>query len=141
MSKGKDFVSKDEMDREQKKYFSDLKNKMENKYYQIYKFYYITCFGASASLYIFFKTNDELVQNDCLKKEIQNYIYSYLNDCEYFKKFNNNLLIEFDSDENVKKYYQGNYYLRLLWNNKDFLYLYFNLFCSVDVLELFYQEL
>lgn len=36
-----------------------------------------------------------------------------LSDIGYMKEFNNNIRISFDSDENVRKNYQGNYGLRL----------------------------
>lgn len=101
-------------DKEQSKYLSDLENALKSKYREIYKFFYIPCFGKSASLYIFFKTNTELIKYEYLKNEIKNYIYSYLNSNGYFKKFNDKITIEFDSDENVNKNYEGNYYYRLL---------------------------
>ena len=38
---------------------------------------------------------------------------SILNDAGYFKEFNDQVRISFDSDESVRKNYQGNYGLRL----------------------------
>lgn len=38
---------------------------------------------------------------------------SILNDVVYFKEFNDHVRISFDSDESVRKNYQGNYGLRL----------------------------
>ena len=38
---------------------------------------------------------------------------SILNDVVYFKEFNDHVRISFDSDEKVRKNYQGNYGLRL----------------------------
>jgi hypothetical protein len=38
---------------------------------------------------------------------------SILNDAGYFKEFNDHVRISFDSDESVRKNYQGNYGLRL----------------------------
>lgn len=51
---------------------------------------------------------------DIDRNEILNFINLFLENSGYFSCFNKKIAVEFDSDENVKKNYKGNYYYRLL---------------------------
>ena len=82
------------------------------------KIYNIECvpiFGEELDILIFYKTNLELEMfktkkiTDLTKKEF----ITILEEIGYTTEFNNNIRINFDSDENVQKNYQGNYGLRL----------------------------
>ena len=82
------------------------------------KIYNIECvpiFGEELDILIFYKTNLELEMfktkkiTDLTKKEF----IAILEEIGYTTEFNNNIRINFDSDENVQKNYQGNYGLRL----------------------------
>lgn len=82
---------------------------------KIYKIECIPIFGEELDMLIFYKTNLELEMfktkkiTDLTKKEF----ITILEEIGYTTEFNNNIRINFDSDENVKKNYQGNYGLRL----------------------------
>ena len=82
------------------------------------KIYNIECvpiFGEELDILIFYKTDLELEMfktkkiTDLTKKEF----IAILEEIGYTTEFNNNIRINFDSDENVQKNYQGNYGLRL----------------------------
>ncbi len=104
------------IEEKQNKYLSILKSDILKKYNKIYKLFYIGIYGKEVYIYVFYKTNKDLSDNlkngltDIIFKEIKN----CLNEIGYIDEFNDNITIEFDSDENVKKNYQNNYYLRLL---------------------------
>ena len=82
---------------------------------KIYKIECIPIFGEELDMLIFYKTNLELEMfktkkiTDLTKKEF----ITILEEIGYTTEFNNNIRINFDSDENVQKNYQGNYGLRL----------------------------
>ena len=82
---------------------------------KIYKIECIPIFGEELDILIFYKTNLELEMfktkkiTDLTKKEF----ITILEEIGYTTEFNNNIRINFDSDENVQKNYQGNYGLRL----------------------------
>ena len=82
---------------------------------KIYKIECIPIFGEELDMLIFYKTNLELEMfktkkiTDLTKKEF----IAILEEIGYTTEFNNNIRINFDSDENVQKNYQGNYGLRL----------------------------
>lgn len=76
------------------------------------KIYNIECvpiFGEELDILIFYKTNLELEMfktkkiTDLTKKEF----IAILEEIGYTTEFNNNIRINFDSDENVQKNYQG----------------------------------
>ncbi len=100
----------------QNKYLSILKSDILKKYNIIYKLFYIGIYGKEVYIYVFYKTNKDLSNNlktgitDNICKDIKN----RLNEIGYIDEFNDNIIIEFDSDENVKKNFHNNYYLRLL---------------------------
>ena len=100
----------------QKNYLSNLKDAVLSSYKQVFKIFCICNFGDRAFIYIFYKTNRDLIENskNNVSTQIYNYINHYLEDSGYLNKFGSGILIEFDSDENVKKNYKGNYYYRLL---------------------------
>ena len=82
---------------------------------KIYNIEYVPIFGEELDILIFYKTNLELEMfktkkiTDLTKKEF----ITILEEIGYTTEFNNNIRINFDSDENVQKNYQGNYGLRL----------------------------
>ena len=82
---------------------------------EIYKFFYISQFGESLEIYVFYKNNKVLLNNhqNGTTDNIKAFILEKLNECGYFEEFSKNVLFVFDSDENVKKKYKGNYFLRL----------------------------
>ena len=82
---------------------------------EIYELYYLSQFGESLEIYIFYKNNKTLLYNlqNGRTENIKTFILEKLNELGYFKEFNKNVLFVFDSDENVKKKYKGNYFLRL----------------------------
>lgn len=81
----------------------------------IYKLFYLSQFGESLEIYVFYK-NDKILLNNLQNGTTENikaFILEKLNECGYFEEFSKNVLFVFDSDENVKKKYKGNYFLRL----------------------------
>ncbi len=82
---------------------------------KIYNIEYVPIFGEELDILIFYKTDLELEMfktkkiTDLTKKEF----IAILEEIGYTTEFNNNIRINFDSDENVQKNYQGNYGLRL----------------------------
>ena len=82
---------------------------------KIYNIEYVPIFGEELDILIFYKTDLELEMfktkkiTDLTKKEF----ITILEEIGYTTEFNNNIRINFDSDENVQKNYQGNYGLRL----------------------------
>ena len=83
---------------------------------EIDKLFYLSQFGESLEIYVFYKNNKILLYNlqNGTSENIKTFILEKLNEFGYFKEFSKNVLFVFDSDENVKKKYKGNYYLRLL---------------------------
>lgn len=82
----------------------------------IYKFLYICQFGQLLEIFVFYKSIEQLnenIQNQNTEKT-KKWIIQRLNNIGYMKEFGDNIRFEFDSDENVKKNYKGNYYFRLL---------------------------
>ena len=87
----------------------------KNEKTPIYKIEFVTGWGEFLGVYIFYNLNAELEQYEktgVLEKTKRNFM-SILNDVGYIKEFNDIVRISFDSDENVRKNYQGNYGLRL----------------------------
>jgi hypothetical protein len=82
---------------------------------EIYRFFHLSQFGESLEIYIFYKSNVLLQRNleNGITEKIKTLILEKLNQLGYFSEFSSNVLFEFDSDENVKKNYKGNYFLRL----------------------------
>ena len=82
---------------------------------EIYELFYLSQFGESLEIYVFYKNNKILLYNlqNGRTENIKTFILEKLNESGYFKEFNKNVLFVFDSDENVKKKYKGNYFLRL----------------------------
>ena len=66
--------------------------------------------------YIFFEKNKDIetCKNNGITQEITDFIYQNLERVGRGNKCNITVAFEFDSDENVKQNYEGNYYLRLL---------------------------
>lgn len=67
-------------------------------------------------VFIFYKTDKELNiyrENGVIEKAKQNFI-RILGDLGYFEEFDDEVGFIFDSHENVKKNFKGNYYYRLL---------------------------
>lgn len=82
---------------------------------EIYKLFYLSQFGESLEIYVFYTSNKILLHNlqNGTTENIKTFILKELNESGYFKEFGNNVLFVFDSDENVKRKYGGNYFLRL----------------------------
>ena len=82
---------------------------------KIYKLFHLSQFGESLEIYVFFTSNNLLLHNlqNGTTENIKTFILEKLSDLGYFKEFSNNVMFVFDSDENVKKNYKGNYFLRL----------------------------
>lgn len=79
-------------------------------------FDYVACFGEALGVYVFYKTNKELsmyIENGVVERTKQNFIRIF-DGLGYFKEFNDNIRFVFDSRQNVKKNFKGNYYYRLL---------------------------
>ena len=76
---------------------------------KIYNIEYVPIFGEELDILIFYKTDLELEMfktkkiTDLTKKEF----IAILEEIGYTTEFNNNIRINFDSDENVQKNYQG----------------------------------
>ena len=99
-------------------FFKEIKPRLFYRLLSYCKIYNIECvpiFGEELDILIFYKTNLELEMfktkkiTDLTKKEF----ITILEEIGYTTEFNNNIRINFDSDENVQKNYQGNYGLRL----------------------------
>ncbi len=102
----------EKIDSEQKKYLEKVKKSLLQRYAGIFKIWCISCFGQSATIFIFYKTAKEL---ECVDKtEMTDHINAFLQKTGYFDRFGEQVFVEFDSDENVKKNYEGNYYYRIL---------------------------
>ncbi len=82
----------------------------------VFKIHYISHYGSTPEIYVFFKTDEDLRKNlsNRTAEIIKNEIILALKIDGYFSKFGSEIRFVFDSDENVKKNYKGNYYLRLL---------------------------
>jgi hypothetical protein len=70
----------------------------------------------SLDVYVFYTTENELknAQHDGTSRLVETRILEDLDASDVGKLAGVEVRIEFDSDENVTKNYQGNYYLRLL---------------------------
>lgn len=82
---------------------------------RIYRIECVPIFGEALGILIFYKTEKLLkkYRENGVIKMTEDEIVNILSDIGYMKEFNNNIRISFDSDENVRKNYQGNYGLRL----------------------------
>ena len=83
---------------------------------KVHLFHYVASFGKGLGIYVFYKTNKELntyIENGVVERTKQNFIRIF-EELGYFKEFNDNIRFVFDSHENVKKNFKGNYYYRLL---------------------------
>ncbi len=83
--------------------------------YDIFRVEYIAHFGEYAEVLIFFKTNTQLKEfkNNKITTLIETEFIKILKRIGYINEFNKKILIYFDSHENVIKYYNGNYGLRI----------------------------
>lgn len=81
---------------------------------KIYSWNIRSCHGESLDVLIFFKKDYELnnYKENGLIDNIKSKYMSLLDEYGYFKKFNDIVRIEFDTDENVKRNYKGNYFYR-----------------------------
>lgn len=83
---------------------------------KIYKSMCIPYFGMKMELIIFFEKDSELLRYK--ENEMTDYIkekfMEILDEIGYTKIFIDEVKIEFDTDENVKRNYAGNYYFRSL---------------------------
>ena len=92
-----------------------IKNWSKVNHCRIYRINCVPHIGKSLDIYIFYKTDKELkrYRELSLLEATEDAIANSLTEIGYVKEFNNNIRISFDSDENVRKNYQGNYGLRL----------------------------
>jgi 5-formyltetrahydrofolate cyclo-ligase len=68
-------------------------------------------FDKSYMIFIYWKTDKELeLITDTVKQEIRKIILDYFSKCTYYPNKIENVTIYFDSDENVQKNYDGNYF-------------------------------
>lgn len=82
----------------------------------IYKVEFVPIDGEILYVNIFYLKDSELKQyteNGAVEKTKQEFL-KILKEMGYMDEFNDNIVFEFDSDENVKRNYDGNYYYRLL---------------------------
>ena len=109
----------EKMDAEQKKIVKkviDELAKQDNRFCKMSKILFVSQWGDSLDVYFFFTTTEELNRNidngdvEILKSVFNKKLY----ETGYFSLFNSEIRYVFDSYENVKNNYKGNYYLRLL---------------------------
>lgn len=80
--------------------------------YKIYKTigsYFL--FDKSYMIFIYWKTDKELnLITDTVKQKIKKIIIDYFSENNYYPKEVEDVIVYFDSDENVQKNYAGNYF-------------------------------
>lgn len=68
-------------------------------------------FDKSYMIFIYWKTDKELnLITDTVKQEIKNIIIDYFSKNNYYHNEVEDVIVYFDSDENVQKKYGGNYF-------------------------------
>jgi hypothetical protein len=80
-----------------------------------YKFYLLAERTRQFRAYVFYKTNKDVAAHnaDGISKKLEDYVYAELERQGRGKRENITLEFEFDSDENIKRKFNGNYYNRL----------------------------
>ena len=106
------------IDLEQRKYISAIVTELmsNNDLFakNIFKTNYISHYGQSLDVYLFFKTNFELNRNTLNGnvEKMKSLIISMLKDRGYFNLFASEIRFDFDSDENIQKKFKGNYFFK-----------------------------
>jgi len=72
--------------------------------------------GTKFEFYVFFENNNDIIlsRSKGLTGEIEKYIEEELNSSNFVNHGEFDLIVEFDSNQNVQKKFNGNYYNRLL---------------------------
>jgi septum formation topological specificity factor MinE len=81
----------------------------------IYRVEFVSGLTKHLVVFIFYKKDEELkaqIENDKIEKTKEE-IIQILNKHGYVEQYSDGITIEFDSHENVKKNYKGNYFFRL----------------------------
>lgn len=70
----------------------------------------------SLGVYIFYETDNDIInnKNNGITEESKKIFQQVISRLDYQKYFGNKIVYMFDSNENVVKNYEGNYYYRLL---------------------------
>lgn len=77
--------------------------------------HFIPMFDSSLEVYLFYENNKDISQNTTngISDMVKQIFLKTLKDLNYYKHFSDKIMFIFDSNENVIKNYQGNYFLRL----------------------------
>jgi hypothetical protein len=81
----------------------------------LHKFFVMNQIDVDFRSYIFFKTENDLVASKLsgIREQIENFVYQELERAGGGKRGSIRLAFEYDSDENVKTMFKGDYVLRL----------------------------
>ena len=108
------FEKLDLKDTQRRKLLEGMRENVLQKFSQLFNLLYVNGFNANwVNIYVFYKTTAEL-GNEAEQNEIKKYVIEQLRAIDPCSLFTEKVIFEFDSDENVKRHYKGNYYFRIL---------------------------
>lgn len=82
---------------------------------QIFTVHFVPIGFSPLEVYIFYENDSDIVLNEKsgITENVKRVFLETISNLDYTKIFDNNIIFIFDSNENVIKNYQGNYFLRL----------------------------
>ena len=81
----------------------------------IFTVHFVPMFDSSLEVYVFYESDADITQylKNGINDKVKQIFLQALTDMNYMKHFSDSITFIFDSNENVVKNYQGNYFLRL----------------------------
>lgn len=81
----------------------------------IHEFFILDQRDVDFRVYVFFKTNEDLAASERsgIREQLADFVYSELERVGRGKRGTTRVAFEYDSDENVKTKFEGDYFLRL----------------------------
>jgi hypothetical protein len=81
----------------------------------IFTVHFVPMFDFSLEVYVFYESDNNIAQNQMtgITDKVKQTFLKAITDMGYMKHFGDNITFIFDSNENVVKNYEGNYFLRL----------------------------
>lgn len=113
-----DFARAEKRDRERSRNLEEVRAAVLARFKRVchlYEFFILPQIDVDFRAYVFFETDrdTEACKRDGTTQEIVDFIYSAIEHAGCGRKGQSKVGFEFDSDENVKAHYQGDYFLRL----------------------------
>lgn len=82
---------------------------------RIFTMHFVPMFDFSLEVYVFYESDNDIIQNQTngTTERVKQFFLKVISDLDYMKYFGDSITFVFDSNENIAKNFEGNYFLRL----------------------------